>query len=113
MLVPAVHGHAAGGPDHVHARVVAEHAVDASDHGHTAVPAPVEAAVHDLGLHVDEAHAEGDLPLALEVGLLLAVLAVTGLLVPASTATPAGGVRRRTRPRPRGSPVSRHEVARI
>ncbi len=126
VFVPALHGHAAGLAAHAHAPgLVAGLGLDDSatagqpashaDASQAADRAAHAAGVHDVAAHDDAefAHAEGDLPLATELALLVvaSVLALAWL-VPAPRAV---GIRVAPcdEPRVRGSPVDRHEVARI
>ncbi|MFT5224203.1 MAG: hypothetical protein ACI867_002535 [Glaciecola sp.] len=109
--VPLLHGHPPGSGAHAQAPLGVEHHVEPS-----VVGADVTVLVTSMGAGLGEhEHAEhGDLPLPLLPSLLLLVLPGLWRLFSGQSADRSQGTATwLERPRDRGSPVARHEVARI
>ncbi len=126
MLVPALHGHAAGAAGHLHASgdhtLTLAHVASGQDdvinddvvaHGQGVHDAEVHAEAFVPGAESSELGAQDDLPVAWESAAWVVIAIVALGWSPA--AGPASAVDRtqEARPRVRGSPVARHEVTRI
>jgi hypothetical protein len=109
--VPVMHGHTPGAAAHAQAASAVVHHVEPLL---VAADATVLATSMGAGLGEHEHPQHGDLPLPRLPSLLLLVLPGLWRLFSGQPSDRTGGaISRLARPRNRGSPVARHEVARV